>query len=135
MPGSRKGVLAALATAALILGTTAATAPASAAVSPMTSWLGACHPWNDSRTAGGWCDGNGPTYQYQVVATCTKPGTFGSVVTYANGPRRWAGDQRQSYAYCSTTGAWLWQGWIYVYYGSNIVMTVWIGGYYGPPPP
>lgn len=117
MARSRKKMAAILAAAALVLGTTTATAaPAAAAtVRPMTSWLGACHPWNDNETAGGWCDGNGPNWTYQAVALCEN---IVQVTWITTGVVRWAGDRRGSYAYCSTRNGFLVQGWIYVYYNN-----------------
>jgi hypothetical protein len=98
---SHRGIGAALTGAALVLGTAAAAAPASAAtVRPMTSWIGACHPWNDNRTVGGWCDGNGPNWTYNASGVCTN----GKTEWGAYGVTRWAGDRRGSYAYCSTRG-------------------------------
>ncbi|MEU7798156.1 hypothetical protein AB0J14_19245 [Micromonospora arborensis] len=59
-------------------------------------WLGACHPEpnpNNSRSGGGWCDGNGPDARYQGWVDCSNGGRYW-------GPERWAGDRRRSYGTC-----------------------------------
>jgi hypothetical protein len=113
----RMGASAVLGAAAIILGTTAAAVPAPALASPASGWLGQCQWWHDNATAGGWCDGNGPAFKYYTVAWCylrSNPN-----VTYSTtGPTRWAGDRRESYAYCSTRGGLLESATLYVTYNN-----------------
>jgi hypothetical protein len=116
MTRSPKGLSAVLAGAALIMGTLAAAAPASAATArpmrPASSWLGTCYPWNDNETAGGWCNGNGPNWTYEGRAVCNVAG-----FQYDEfGPSRWAGDRRGSYGYCSTDGGVLVSGYLSLFY-------------------
>lgn len=62
-------------------------------VAPM--WFGTIHvTTNTSTTYGGWVDGNGPD-SYMAWADCNN----GSLAT---GVTRWAGDQRGSFATCSS---------------------------------
>jgi len=97
----------------------AAMTPATAAA-PMGSWIGACYPWNDGVTAGGWCNGNGPNWTYYTYAICER----GSNSWITSGPLRWAGDRRQSYSYCSRNVGYgsgvIYQAWIVVFYNSQI---------------
>lgn len=65
----------------------------SATVQPDGSWLGTCYSSYGATWGGGWCDGNGPNWQYQGYVYCKDGGTYYSVV-------RWAGDRRGSYASC-----------------------------------
>lgn len=59
-------------------------------------WLGMCYklpnPAN-SRSGGGWCDGNGPDARYQGWVACSNSRTY-------YGPERWAGDRRYSFGTC-----------------------------------
>lgn len=93
-------IAAALAASMATTGTTSADAASS--IKPASSIVG-CIPWNDKYTAGGWCDGTGPDWEYEVWADCLDTST-GTEHTYL-GVERWAGDQRQSYAYCSYWGS------------------------------
>jgi hypothetical protein len=86
-----------------------------------TSWLGACYTWHDNRTAGGWCDGNGPYYTYSTTASCTNGGL-------AYGPNRWAGDRRESYAYCSSIGQYLTGGVLDAFHNGLLVEQITIPG-------
>ena len=72
-------------------------APANTATAPtiLASWLGNCYPVRYTRSAGGWCDGNGPNWRYQGFVGCTDGREYW-------GPVRWAGDRRGSYGYCPT---------------------------------
>ena len=117
MTRSLKGLSAALSGAMLMLGTTAVAAPASASAEravSSSSWLGTCYPWNDSETAGGWCNGNGPNWTYEGWAICNDGVQQFSVF----GPMRWAGDRRGSYGYCSGLGP-LVKGYINVFYNGQ----------------
>lgn len=79
-----------------------ATAGVGLAAAPSASasggWGGKCHPFHDSNTVGGWCDGNGPDYRYAAFGKCRND----NYVTY--GVTRWAGDRRGSYVYCAGHG-------------------------------
>ncbi|MEV0566565.1 hypothetical protein [Dactylosporangium sp. NPDC050588] len=71
-------------------------------------WIGECHP----QQYGGWCDGNGPDWQYRGFVKCAAQSS-GSKPYY--GPFRWAGDTRGSYASC-TLGTSYKSGGVEVYY-------------------
>ncbi|MFD9698234.1 hypothetical protein [Lentzea sp. NPDC059081] len=58
-------------------------------------WLGNCYPAVGSNWGGGWCDGNGPNWNYQGWVDCSNGWEYYGVV-------HWAGDRRGSYAYCPT---------------------------------
>jgi hypothetical protein len=75
--------------------------PAVTLVHPM-GYLGACHPWHDNSTFGGWCDGTGPN-SYRAFALCDNG-------DYVYGAARWDGDRRGSYAYCSSVNSSLYEG-------------------------
>lgn len=71
---------------------------------PVSNWFGQIHETQDDGfTYGGWVDGNGPD-TYQAWADCGN----GFIAT---GAPRWAGDRRQSHAYCGfgyiARGFWL----------------------------
>jgi len=51
-----------------------------------SGWLGTCHPVRYTRSAGGWCDGNGPDWRYFGWVYCTDGRDY-------HGPSRWAGDR------------------------------------------
>ncbi|MFF3907870.1 hypothetical protein ACFYZJ_18185 [Streptomyces sp. NPDC001848] len=78
---------------------------------PAGSWLGKCYPYHKAGTkwAGGWCDGNGPNWQYWGYVNC-------SGNTRYFGPHRWAGDKRGSYAACpagrSYKSGGVYSGWV-----------------------
>jgi len=109
MKNSRKAMLAALAAPALVL-VTATSTPAAAAV-PQVSTIGPCHLWSDNETAGGWCDGTGPNWQYAAVATCANG-------VDPIGVQHWAGDRRGSYGYCSSAHSTLVHGDMIVTYNN-----------------
>lgn len=92
--------------AATLVSTFALAGPASAA-----GRSGLCHPWHDSYTAGGWCEGHGPNYTYQTHASCRAPSSP-TFLYSRSGPRRSFGDKRKSYAYCAPgtlQAAWIWK--------------------------
>jgi hypothetical protein len=62
-----------------------------------SGWIGRCYPVVSASYGGGWCDGNGPDWQYNGHVYCT---ASGGRFYYAWGPTRWAGDRRGSYASC-----------------------------------
>ena len=95
--------------------------PAAANAAAQQSWLGSCYTWHDNRTAGGWCDGNGPDYTYATTAACTNGGI-------AFGPSRWAGDRRESYAYCSSIGQYLTAGYLDAFHDGILVEQIGIPG-------
>jgi hypothetical protein len=71
---------------------------------PVSNWFGQVHiTQDDGFTYGGWVDGNGPD-TYQAWADCGDD-------FIATGTPRWAGDRRQSHAYCGfgyiRKGIWL----------------------------
>ncbi|MGV9563565.1 hypothetical protein [Streptomyces sp. NPDC003480] len=78
---------------------------------PAGSWLGKCYPYHKAGTkwAGGWCDGNGPNWQYWGYVNC-------SGNTRYFGPHRWAGDRRGSYVTCpagrSYKSGGVYSGWV-----------------------
>jgi hypothetical protein len=79
-----------------------------ATASTLASWLGPCYPVRYTRSAGGWCDGNGPNWRYQGYVGCTDGREYW-------GPVRWAGDRRGSYGYCPT-GAYANYGGVQAFY-------------------
>ncbi|MFD8219728.1 hypothetical protein ACFV2U_40105 [Streptomyces sp. NPDC059697] len=104
---------AALILAALSLsGTLVAASDASAATArPAASWLGKCYPYHKAGTkwAGGWCDGNGPHWQYWAFVNCSGSHRY-------FGPYHWAGDRRGSYVSCpagrSYKSGGVYSGWV-----------------------
>ena len=79
-------------------------------VTTLASWIGTCYAARYTRSAGGWCDGNGPNWRYQGYVGCTDGREYW-------GPVRWAGDRRGSYGYCPT-GSYMNYGGVQVlYYG------------------
>jgi hypothetical protein len=59
---------------------------------PISNWFGGVHvTQDDGFTYGGWVDGNGPD-AYEAYADCG--------LWVSRGLQRWAGDRRQSHAYC-----------------------------------
>jgi len=71
----------AAAVVAMMAAALAVPSPAQAA-----GWIGTCYPHRGTGGAGGWCDGNGPDWQYRAVVYCERGGPF-----YSTG-FRWAGD-------------------------------------------
>ncbi|QOC90535.1 hypothetical protein [Micromonospora craniellae] len=64
--------------------------------SSAAGWLGTCYSTpnpNNSRSGGGWCDGNGPDARYQGFVDCSNGGRYW-------GPEKWAGDRTRSYGTC-----------------------------------
>lgn len=85
MKAIRAIALTGAAVSALVLGGITPTFAATA--QPQVGGLEGCLPmWHDNNTAGGWCDGTGPS-SYQAWADC-KDGTV------ATGVWRWDGDRR-----------------------------------------
>jgi hypothetical protein len=62
-------------------------------IATQAGWLGPCYPAVGANWDGGWCDGNGPNWNYQGWVDCSNGREYYGVV-------RWAGDRRGSYAYC-----------------------------------
>lgn len=60
---------------------------------PAASWIGACDFDVRFDWAGGWCDGNGPNWNYRAWIRCVFDG-------YLYGPWHWAGDRNGSYVHC-----------------------------------
>jgi hypothetical protein len=77
-------------------------------MSPQAGWLGTCYPAVGSNWGGGWCDGNGPNWNYQGWVDCTNGGEYFGVI-------HWAGDRRGSYAYCPS-GTWATAGGVDAFY-------------------
>ncbi|GLZ57460.1 hypothetical protein [Micromonospora sp. NBRC 107095] len=74
-------------------------------------WLGTCRPYpnpNNSRSGGGWCDGNGPDARYRGWVDCSNGYSY-------SGPERWAGDQRRSYGTCPSGTSRI-SYWVHGYY-------------------
>ncbi|MFV5998702.1 hypothetical protein ACNPQM_41785 [Streptomyces sp. NPDC056231] len=65
--------------------------PADAQV--LAGWLGTCYVERTSTRAGGWCDGNGPNWNYRGWVLCSNGKEY-------VGPWKWAGDRTKSYANC-----------------------------------
>ncbi|MFE4798299.1 hypothetical protein ACFRFL_25265 [Streptomyces sp. NPDC056708] len=90
-------------------------APSAGGVSATSQGWYSCNErtgtWHDRNTAGGFCNGKGPHWSYQTHAQC-KDGTK------VSGARRWAGDRRWSYAYCSGHRG-LSQAWVNMYYNGR----------------
>ncbi|WP_446038097.1 hypothetical protein [Streptomyces sp. SID1121] len=59
----------------------------------LAGWLGTCYPERSATRAGGWCDGNGPNWNYSGWVRCSNGNEY-------YGPWKWAGDRTKSYAYC-----------------------------------
>lgn len=92
---------------------------AAATAAPLSSWIGPCHLWSDTETAGGWCDGNGPNWDYQAVSNCANQ-------VNPIGPQRWAGDRRGSYGCCSEVNSQLSYGYMYVTYNGMVICDFYI---------
>jgi hypothetical protein len=78
-------------------------------------WIGDCHV----QQYGGWCDGNGPDWQYRGFAKCAAQSS-GSQRQY--GPFRWAGDRRGSYGKCTLGTSYMSSG-VEVWYKGTLVNT------------
>ncbi|MEV4517927.1 hypothetical protein AB0K00_54340 [Dactylosporangium sp. NPDC049525] len=78
-------------------------------------WIGQCHP----QQYGGWCDGNGPDWQYRGFVSCAAQSS-GSKEYY--GPFRWAGDRTGSTAKCSLGTSYK-SGGVKTYYKGTLVGT------------
>ena len=78
------------------------------AVRPDAGWIGTCYGAYGSNWGGGWCDGNGPDWNYQGFVDCSDGGEYYGVV-------HWAGDRRGSYAYCPG-GTYAVDGGVYYWY-------------------
>lgn len=77
-------------------------------VTPQAGWLGPCYPAYGYNWGGGWCDGNGPNWNYRGYVDCSNGWRYFGIL-------RWAGDRRGSYAYCPS-GTYATGGGLYVYY-------------------
>jgi hypothetical protein len=91
-------------------------APAASAVTPKAaalrgSWKGKCYPQHPQGTkkAGGWCNGNGPNWQYWAYVNCSGGHRY-------FGPHRWMGDRRGSWVSCKAGQSYKSGGLYYYYY-------------------
>jgi hypothetical protein len=105
----RNVLLRAAAAIAMSASLLAAPTPAQAA-----GWIGACYPHRGSGGAGGWCDGNGPDWQYRAIVYCTMGGPYYSVMW------RWAGDRRGLSAYCRSGSGTAYLGGVEYWYRSEM---------------
>ena len=78
-------------------------------------WIGACHP----QQYGGWCDGNGPDWQYRGFVNCAAQSS-GSKEYF--GLYRWAGDRTGSTAKCTLGTSYRFGG-VKTYYRGTLMCT------------
>ena len=78
-------------------------------------WIGTCHP----QQYGGWCEGNGPDWQYAGYVTCAAQSSGRKDYP---GPLRWAGDPTGSTAKCTPGTSYVWGG-VKTYYKGSYVNT------------
>jgi hypothetical protein len=104
----------AAAVVAMMAAALAVPSPAQAA-----GWIGTCYPHRGTGGAGGWCDGNGPDWQYRAVVYCERGGPF-----YSTG-FRWAGDTRGLSAYCRTGTGPSYAGGVEYWYRSELRGHAW----------